>query len=78
MTFRAVCDTMGTVKENTNRKERKMKISKALKEKILKNGTFDTAKFRYVAEDENHIYRISKEKICTDGYFNNESWEEVK
>ena len=56
----------------------KMKITKALKEKILKNGTFDTAKFRYVAEDENHIYRISKEKICTDDYFNEESWEEVK
>lgn len=54
-----------------------MKISKLLKEKILKNETFDTAKYRYIAEDE-HIYRISKDKICTDDYFNADNWEEVK
>ena len=39
------------------------KISAALKEKILKNGTFDSTKYRYVVEDENHIYRITKDKI---------------
>lgn len=52
-------------------------ISDALKEKILKNGSFDTLKYRYVMEDENRIYRITKEKICTDEYFKFESWEEV-
>ncbi len=51
------------------------KISAALKEKILKNGTFDSTKYRYVVEDENHIYRITKDKICTDDYFKLESWE---
>ena len=69
---------MGTVKVTYTQTERLMnmkKISAALKEKILKNGTFDSTKYRYVVEDENHIYRITKDKICTDDYFKLESWE---
>ena len=69
---------MGTVKETYTQTERLVnmkKISAALKEKILKNGTFDSTKYRYVVEDENHIYRITKDKICTDDYFKLESWE---
>ena len=53
------------------------KISTTLKEKILKNGTFDSTKYRYVVEYENYIYRITKDKICTDDYFKLESWEQV-
>ena len=70
---------MGIVKETytitTERLVNMKKISAALKEKILKNGTFDSTKYRYVVEDENHIYRITKDKICTDDYFKLESWE---
>ena len=69
---------MGTVKETYTQTERLVnmkKISAALKEKILKNGTFDSTKYRYAVEDENHIYRITKDKICTDDYFKLESWE---
>ena len=78
MTFTAHCGTMGTVKETYTQTERLVnmkKISAPLKEKILKNGTFDSTKYRYVVEDENHIYRITKDKICTDDYFKLESWE---
>ena len=78
MTFTTHCATMGTVKETYTQTERLVnmkKISAPLKEKILKNGTFDSTKYRYVVEDENHIYRITKDKICTDDYFKLESWE---
>jgi hypothetical protein len=40
--------------------------------------SYDLTKYRYVVEDENYIYRITKDKICTDDYFKFESWEEVK
>ena len=72
LTFTAHCGTMGTVKE-TYTTERMGQHEKD--QRRIKRKDFDSTKYRYVVGDENHIYRITKNKICTDDYFKLESWE---